>query len=402
MKIIIESNIYGFDISDLVVMASRANNPKRNFLFVSKVLGKHLEVKGDICRATGFLLASRLYGKNEDTESYVNLIKGEKTNIKDRFLNYYKTEESTLVIGFAETATGLGMSVASAIENSYYLTTTRESILDLKSILRFEEEHSHATTHKCFLKDINRLKSADRIILVDDEITTGKSMLNIIKELKLITNATKFTILSILDWRNEKYREFYDTFEKEENIKIELLSLISGSIEVTDTSDFVDNGGTEIKEKIEPINLNKIERVEYDSEYGIKSYIKNSGRFGVDFKEIIELENKAKEVAKAIEEKIGKSEKTLVLGHGENIYIPSRVSAYLSGDVMFKSTTRSPIYCKNIKEYPINEKHSFNFQGIKYHFYNKSYCEKNYERVILLDEDGLSIKLSSNMVLFKL
>lgn len=402
MKIIIESNIYGFDISDLVVMASRANNPKRNFLFVSKVLGKHLEVKGDICRATGFLLASRLYGKNEDTESYVNLIKGEKTNIKDRFLNYYKTEESILVIGFAETATGLGMSVASAIENSYYLTTTRESILDLKSILRFEEEHSHATTHKCFLKDINRLKSADRIILVDDEITTGKSMLNIIKELKLITNATKFTILSILDWRNEKYREFYDTFEKEENIKIELLSLISGSIEVTDTSDFVDNGGTEIKEKIEPINLNKIERVEYDSEYGIKSYIKNSGRFGVDFKDIIELENKAKEVAKAIEEKIGKSEKTLVLGHGENIYIPSRVSAYLSGDVMFKSTTRSPIYCKNIKEYPINEKHSFNFQGIKYHFYNKSYCEKNYERVILLDEDGLSIKLSSNMVLFKL
>lgn len=402
MEIVIESNVYGFDISDLVVMASRANNPKRNFLFVSKVLGKHLEVKGDICRATGFLLASRLYGKNEDTESYVNLIKGKKLDVKDRFLNYYKTEESTLVIGFAETATGLGMSVASAIENSYYLTTTRESILDLKSILKFEEEHSHATTHKCFLKDINRLKNADRIILVDDEITTGKSMLNIIKELKLITNANRFTILSILDWRNKKYRESYEIFEKEENIKIELLSLISGSVEVTDTSNFIDNDGEEIKEKMETINLDKIDKIEYNSENGIKSYLKNSGRFGADFKNIIELENKAKEVAKAIEEKIGKSEKTLVLGHGENIYIPSRVSAYLSGDVMFKSTTRSPIYCKNVEGYPVNEKHSFDFQGVKYYFYNKSYCEKNYERVILLDEDGLSIKLTRNMFLFKL
>ena len=55
MRINIKENIYGFNIEDLIVMGNRANNPKRNFLFISKVLGKHLEVKPNILRSIGYL-----------------------------------------------------------------------------------------------------------------------------------------------------------------------------------------------------------------------------------------------------------------------------------------------------------------------------------------------------------
>ena len=46
------------------------------------------------------------------------------------------------------------------------------------------------------------------------------------------------------------------------------------------------------------------------------------------------------------------NEKILVLGHGENIYIPCRIASYIKGDVNFKSTTRSPIYCDDVDGYP--------------------------------------------------
>lgn len=402
MKITIENDVYGLDIKDLVVMASRANNKKRNFLFVSKVLGKHIEVKPDICRVAGYLLVSRLYGKNNSTKKYIDLIKGDNVLIKEDFYDIYKNSNKDIVIGFAETATGLGMAVASAIENSYYITTTREDITELKSILKFEEEHSHATTHKCFLGDLDKLKNANRIILVDDEITTGKSMLNIIRELKAISDVKEYIILSLLDWRNSDYKELYEKFMKEENIKINVLSLISGTIESNNKEVFKDSDGCAIRQSLDVVNLNKLERCNYKIINGVKSYIRSTGRFGVSHEEIRNIEHRAKDIARAIEEEVGISSKTLVLGHGENIYIPSRVAACLKGDVYFKSTTRSPIYCKDIEGYPIREKHCFDFEGVKYYFYNKSYCESNYDRVILLTEDDINLKLTNNLVIFKL
>ena len=156
---------------------------------------------------------------------------------KEIYENKFTPEELTLVLGFAETATGLGMAVASAIKDSYYITTTREPIIDMKSCFDFEETHSHATSHQCFLNDINHL-NVDRMILVDDEITTGNTMLNLIESLEnnLPYKNRKYTVLSILDWRNEDQIKLYETFCKEHNVDIEVVSLISGYIENDDNT----------------------------------------------------------------------------------------------------------------------------------------------------------------------
>ena len=380
----IRKNKYNLNLNDLIVMGKRINNEKRNFLFISKVLGKHIEAKPSVCKEIGCKLAGLIFNKEEKGESY-------------------KNNEKICVLGFAETATGLGMAVASYIQNSYYLTTTREDIKEIKSILKFEEEHSHATTHKCFPLDKDKLINSEKIILVDDEITTGKSMINIIKELKEVTNAKKFIIVSILDWRNEEHRKVYDDLVNKENINVEVLSLISGEIKIKDTTTYMDNNDNVINDTTDVLNYNALDRIDLKTNYEkeVESYLLHTGRFGVDFNEIQALESKCEDIANKLQELVESNEKILVLGHGENIYIPCRIASYIKGDVYFKSTTRSPIYCDDVDGYPIKEKHVFYHKGIKYYFYNKSEIEKKYDKVILITEDDLNIKLTNNMIAVK-
>ena len=113
------------------------------------------------------------------------------------------------------------------------------------------------------------------------------------------------------------------------------------------------------------------------------------------------MEEDCLKIANEIQKLIEGNEKILVLGHGENIYIPSRIAAYIKGDVYFKSTTRSSIYCSNEEKYLLNEKSSFYHNGVKYYFYNKSYIENNYDKVVLIVEDDLKIKLTNNLIIVK-
>lgn len=377
----IKNNKYNLNLNDLIIMGKRINNNKRNFLFISKVLGKHIEAKPEVCKEIGRKLATMIYGDKQKKSPYIS-------------------NEKVCILGFAETATGLGMAIASHIKDSYYITTTREEIIGINSILKFEEEHSHATTHKCFPLDKSKIIDSEKIILVDDEITTGKSMINIIKELKRVTNVRDFIVLSILDWRSDEYKKEYDKLISEEKINIEVLSLISGDIEISDKSIYIDNDDTVLNETIDVIECNFLDRIKIRTSYHEKdeSYLLNTGRFGVDFSDIELLERQCKDIASKIQEMIKYDKKLLVLGHGENIYIPSRVAAYIQGDVYFKSTTRSPIYCEDKEGYPIKEKHVFYHKGVKYYFYNKSEIEKEYDKVILITEDDLNIKLTNNMI----
>ena len=96
MDIKVKENRYNINLDDLIVLGKRINNSKRNFLFISKVLGKHIEVKPNICKEIGVKLASLIYGQDNDKIPY-------------------EDKEKICVLGFAETATGLGMAVAIAI-----------------------------------------------------------------------------------------------------------------------------------------------------------------------------------------------------------------------------------------------------------------------------------------------
>lgn len=188
-----------------ITVEHRSNNPKRDFLFVNKVQGKHIPCRPSetnrMCKALAALI----------NKSIVN--------------------EKVLVIGFCETATAIANIVADNLStDAYVLQTTRESIGDVgKQLLTFEEEHSHATTQNLMTyadKD-EALDFSDYTyaLFIDDEISTGRTVLNFIKAFKQSSTAKlKFGVASICNWQdNENMRKF-----KAEGI--EVFSLLSGKL----------------------------------------------------------------------------------------------------------------------------------------------------------------------------
>ena len=133
------------------------------------------------------------------------------------------------MIGFAETTTALGHGVYDVIEGASYIHTTREQLLDLDPSLVFEEEHSHATDQLCYADDA--LLRTDRpIVLVDDEVTTGRTNMNIIRDLHAKHPRSSYTILSILDWRTEEHEEAMLQLQEELGVNITSLSLLKGQM----------------------------------------------------------------------------------------------------------------------------------------------------------------------------
>ena len=89
-----------------------------------------------------------------------------------------------LVLGFAETATALGAAVASRLgPDCAFLTTTREAG-EGSGWVRFLEEHSHAAEQKLWGGDLDALlQKTDTVLFVDDEISTGKTLRNMVAQL---------------------------------------------------------------------------------------------------------------------------------------------------------------------------------------------------------------------------
>lgn len=149
-----------FNPADLFGFAQR-RNPKRAFLFVSRVLGRHVPVAPSAMRAAFSALAAKL---PSDLPGPV------------------------LVMGLAETAVGLGAGVhreyttATGRDDAVYLTSTRHA-LGTPVLAHFTEDHSHATAHLVHEPTDPRLRTMVRearsCILVDDEITTGRTLRNL-------------------------------------------------------------------------------------------------------------------------------------------------------------------------------------------------------------------------------
>jgi hypothetical protein len=128
-------------------------------------------------------------------------------------------------------------------------------------------------------------------------------------------------------------------------------------------------------------------------------FIKDTGRFGIKDDSYEYIENMAEKIASQINLRIGNNHNVLIVGHGENIYIPSRIAAYLKGNVKFKTTTRSPIY---VDGEIIKSRHYFMDNNIKYYFYNAKDVERAYDYVLFVNEFDLTVKLTKNAEVIKL
>lgn len=400
LNINILSNPFGFEMNDLFLLGARVN-PKRSFLFISKLLGKHLAVHPDIPKLSGHLLANLFANEAEhtyvsDVDVLVNAVKtGNITQkVKQELAKQLPLSQEVLFLGFAETATGLGHAVFSAFQNAYYVHTTREHFIDRQSIFDFEEEHSHATEHLCYLKDKTMLKKVSYIVLIDDEITTGNTCLNLIRSLNEIYPGKQYTILSLLDWRTEKHQKDYDEFCNKYELNIKTFSLLRGTIELVKNHVFhypgisfeslVDDNPKSYQLIYESFG----EKVEVMKEQGAyEECLLGTGRFGLSSIDAENIEEEAKRIGQHLQ-KIRKGSKTLCIGNGEFIYIPSRISSYMGEGVDFKSSTRSPIYIANEEDYPIRDCIEYQLEnGVTNYLYNLK--DSGYDQAVFFVEGSM-------------
>ena len=146
-----------YTAAEVLLVAKRFNNTRRNYLLVNPLQGKHLPVSPTVALEMMNSLGQR---------------------VAEKF------SSARLVIGFAETATAIGALVAKNLSDGcFYLQTTRENFPG--NFVEFLEEHSHAPEQKLFADNLSTLiDTAPAVVFVDDELSTGKTLRNIVLQLK--------------------------------------------------------------------------------------------------------------------------------------------------------------------------------------------------------------------------
>ncbi|KRF09665.1 hypothetical protein ASG89_15740 [Paenibacillus sp. Soil766] len=383
----VTSNPYNIPLDALFAMAARINK-KRSFLFVSKVLGKHIPVNPYTSLLSGttlaLLLQQALQGKDSEEkvrQAVEGLVHPEKaeTAYKAIMSERLPLKQPIAFIGFAETATAIGHAVYEAFgQGSHYLHTTREVIEESPSILQFEEEHSHATAHYGYSDDPAILALPEILVLVDDEITTGRTSLNIIRDLQGKFPKKIYYVLALLDWRTEEDIVQFAQLEKELHITIHVISLIRGQTKVVGSSESLSLQAPSPlpEERTELLQICYVNRLFSHAPYaGNRPYLQHSGRFGLTPSNTEQLDHSITQTAELLKRKRTGS-KTLCVGTGEFMYIPMRIAAEMGTGVSYQSTTRSPIHVIEQGDYAVKYGHAFpspEDEQVVHFFYNIPY-----------------------------
>jgi len=286
-----------FSLDSLFDIAER-RNPKRAFLFVSKILGRHIPISPAIMRSAYQQLAQQLP---------VDL------------------PQPVLFIGMAETAVGLGAGVfdeaLTLFNDVVYLTSTRHPV-DGELMCEFKEDHSHATDHLLYHPADPVLRAhvhnARSLVLIDDEATTGKTFINLLQALRTqagLTVVERVVTVTLTDWSGSAITEQCP-------LPVTPVSLVQGDWHWEKKADA-------------PVPVMPYVNVTATGSVPITGK-QSWGRLGMSVP--------ARDLGTSITASDG--EKILVLGSGEFVWEPLLLAERLEvqgADVRFSCTTRSPI-----------------------------------------------------------
>lgn len=377
------------NIEDTVGLALR-NNPKRAHLLVSKLLGKHIPASPSLVNASGQLLGALAYealGGNlwSLRDNYCSIQEALKSKTKgamqmQRPLNKIKA----ITIGYAETATSLGYIVANYLESPYIHSTRygREGIVPYGA---FEEAHSHATSHKLMPVDPLFLQNDLPLVLVDDEMSTGKTIIATIEELHALSPRKHYVVCSLIDCRSAEDRARMDKFAVDLGIQLDVVALSYGEVLYPDTIlEDVKPVIKEIHTEIVPIvpDLKGQKRVEVLTGFEFEGF--EHARYG------IEDASKDDRIAASIAHELSGENygRTLVLGTEEFMYLPLQTAKSLEFhgfDVYTSSTTRSPVIPFIEDEYAVRTKLTYFLpDGDERYLYNA----EGFDTIIVIVEPG--------------
>ena len=328
-----------YQLEDLLDFAQRIN-PKRAFLFVSKVLGRHIPVAPSTMRNAFTDLA--------------NLVPEE-------------LPEPILVIGMAETAVGLSAGVHQALQTRYppalLLNSTRHAQHDSVNgndntdilLTTFSEDHSHASQHLIYQSadqvTQEQLLASKTLIMVDDEASTGNTCVNVVTALRNagLTQLQQVHLTTLVDWSLDQHQANVDADDtiasRLPNIDFYRHHLLSGAWTWTDAPN------------PEPITMPSVDTTEAGSQS-----LANTGNWGrfptLDSTDGFESYLASFQTAFASSDgqatfnRAQLPQKILVLGSNEFVWLPFLLAEWLEQNtkvhndhhtIKFSALTRSPI-----------------------------------------------------------
>ncbi|MFE9026481.1 phosphoribosyltransferase [Streptomyces iakyrus] len=193
-------------LTGLLGLALR-RNPKRAHLLVSNVLGKHVPQSPSVVYGYGVELGRRVRDLLGDDEA-----------------------RRAVVLGYAETATGLGHSVADGLGLAPYLHSTRRPVAGVTPAGGFEESHSHATSHLLLPEDPALFTGDGPLVLVDDEFSTGNTVLNTIRDLHGRYPRRRYVVVALVDMRSSADANRLADFAEEIGARVDLVAAASGTV----------------------------------------------------------------------------------------------------------------------------------------------------------------------------
>ncbi|MCL6301229.1 phosphoribosyltransferase [Streptomyces kronopolitis] len=348
----------GDELPELLGLALR-RNPKRAHLLVSNVLGKHVPQRPDVVHGAGVGLGRRV-----------------------RQLLGAEAAARAVVLGYAETATGLGHSVADGLESAPYLHSTRRPVAGVAPVGGFEEEHSHATSHLLLPEDPALLAGDGPLVLVDDEFSTGTTVLNTIRALHARFPRERYVVVALVDMRSGEDRDRLERCAAELGARVDLVALAAGGVRLPDE---VLARGQELVARHEALGARTPAggpdpapgagpAVRID--LGWPAGLPDGGRHGFTPAHRARLEAGLPAMAERLARQLDGARRILVLGNEELMYAPLRIAGALDalvtardgdadpGDgggagVFFSTTTRSPVLAVDDPGYAIRTRLSF-------------------------------------------
>lgn len=310
---------------DFIKLAKRDQNNRRKFLLVNSRQGKHLPA----VPADALALFAQL----------------------GRMLTASYTGKRVVVIGFAETATAIGAAVASAFgAETPYLHTTREAMAGMTNLADFQEEHSHATQQRLFCAQPDLwLRQAEVVIFVEDEISTGKTILNFIAALKAngwLRPEQQLVAASLLNGMHSAHMEVY----QEKGIVLHYLLKLQCALDLDPYPDLTGDEDIELSEQLKDQALHPLSG-RLDSRGGVL--------IGAYDSACCQL---AEDIMTLLEQQLPQGA-VLVLGTEELMYPAIRIGQIIAErwpqyEVRTHATTRSPIKASMKEEdYPIKRRY---------------------------------------------
>ena len=419
------------DVDTLVGIALR-HNPKRAHLLVSTVLAKHVPPVPGIALAAGELLGllvsaaitdssepsvagagnpahefgdrlTALVGRLTEetgavTPDEARSARRDLTALRRDIRTATTAHPGVVTLGYAETATGLGQLVADAL-TAYYLHSTRHAPAGATPFAGFAEEHSHATDHTLLPTDAGWLRHGGTTILVDDELSTGTTVINTITALHALSPQAHWVVASLIDLRSSADRARFDDLAAGLGTRIDVVCLAAGSI--TLPADVLPRAGRMIESMPsaapEPSAGGEVLLLDCTDLAPI-----HSARFGTRTPADTGL---AAAIARRVAALLPAAEPdpadrgVLVLGSEEFIALPMLIADELDGaapdrSVRFSTSTRSPIATLDQADYPIRSaisfrSHDVTSDGIGVRFaYNLTTARRRFGTVVFLPEPG--------------